>query len=827
MSSSSVHWNAAAIRQNVWILVLVFGLIVAVFRHSLLLPEANDPYHCKSITQTGKWLVKEPKLANWQPPGCMLHHYKANDVGKCLTGKRVLYMGDSTSRQAYYGAVRAVNSSLEDGGTTEEKHRNIYRELNGVSYEFFWDPYMNEGALAELNNITTENSNVAMIFISYGLWYAQEMPGEEGPKKFKENLKVLNKAISEKTTERFGVVMLSPVMQAFQANLDDHRKKGLTTKRVDLLNDDLLNQFGSSDIYVPTVFNNLTEYRKEYYDWVGIHVTKELADLQADVLYNIRCNNEISDHFPYANTCCLTYKPPSGLYLILVSLLFLIPAGIVAYYFTYLNSPTDPIQANVSKGQLRMAIFAMCIGLGYCYMADRTQFFIKGNKNYLTEEFTFLSVLALIAGAVSVSRSDNPKAIGFLNRDQTDEWKGWMQIAILIYHITGASKVLDIYKVIRVMVASYLFMTGYGHTAFFTTKGDFGVKRLLSVLCRINLLTIFLAYVMNTNYIFYYFSPLVSFWFGVIWITFRILPQYNAGLKSSLIKVLISGVAVYYFVDMPGPMEAIFWVLKNFARIDWDLREWRFRVLLDIWAVHFGMIVSILANHPDMANARALFNKFKIIGISLGLTLIGAYWHLASAYDVKGEYNAHNNYLALLPILGYILVRNGAPFLMNRHSRIFGWFGKISLETFILQFHIWMAADTKGVLYILDMGINKGSSIPENDAAYATRHIVNIVLTTTIFLLVSEKVAHASGVLTTLIVTPEKFIDKATKPTEVELGQLGQGDDEEAQFISREKPIAARRIGGKFVVVFKTLMLDIRFRIFFILISLYLANLLW
>lgn len=346
--------------------------------------------------------------------------------------------------------------------------------------------------------------------------------------------------------------------------------------------------------------------------------------------------------------------------------------------------------------------------------------------------------------------SATPQDMEFLSRYQTDEWKGWMQFIILIYHYTGTSKVLWIYEIIRILVASYLFMTGYGHTVYFLKKRDFSFRRVATVLIRLNLLSCILPYMMKTDYVFYYFAPLVSFWYLVLYFTLRTAQSLNENTLALVGKMMVSAIIITAFTKVPGPLEAVFSVLEGLCNIHWNVNEWRFRVYLDMFVLYFGMLSAILlmtlTSHPHVNQERLLpyvqkhFRTVRILAIGLSLLVFPAFWALTRRFPNKIDYNRWQPYISPFPILGYVVLRNSHRHLRNYHSSVFAWLGKCSLETFTLQYHIWLAADTKGLL-----------SIGVFDRSGRGRWIEFGILTA-VFLWVSHHVSDATDAITKRIV---------------------------------------------------------------------------
>ncbi len=255
---------------------------------------------------------------------------------------------------------------------------------------------------------------------------------------------------------------------------------------------------------------------------------------------------------------------------------------------------------------------------------------------------------------------------------------------------------------------------------------------------RLNLLTLLLAYTMNTDYLFYYFAPLVSHWYLIIYATMAIGSQYNDRTPFVLAKIFFSMAVMTSFMSQSWLLETLFDFLRRFCNIHWSAREWAFRVDLDLWIVYFGMLTALavikirehrLTDHPRWQ---------VVVNGAAGLSAVMLLWFFAFELSQpdKFAYNLWHSYVSFLPIGAFVVLRNANAILRSGSSRIFAFIGTCSLETFIIQYHLWLAGDTKGILKVIP-----------------GRHSrpLNLLLTTIIFIYVSHLVAKATGEITNWI----------------------------------------------------------------------------
>lgn len=236
-------------------------------------------------------------------------------------------------------------------------------------------------------------------------------------------------------------------------------------------------------------------------------------------------------------------------------------------------------------------------------------------------------------------------------------------------------------------------MTGYGHTTYYLKKANFSLLRIAQVLVRLNMLTIVLAYTMDSDYLFYYFAPLVSFWYLILYATLAIRSDLNERTPILLLKIFASAALVTIFFSMPTLLEKLFNFLEIFFHIHWSAREWAFRVKLDLWIVYFGMLVAVaylkIRELRIMDKPNWIWVQRSAFAFS-GFALI---WYLSFEISQKDKfaYNAKHPYIAIIPVMAFVILRNATPVLRSASSQLFAFIGTCSLETFIMQYHFWLA----------------------------------------------------------------------------------------------------------------------------------------
>lgn len=231
---------------------------------------------------------------------------------------------------------------------------------------------------------------------------------------------------------------------------------------------------------------------------------------------------------------------------------------------------------------------------------------------------------------------------------------------------------------------------------------------LMKILFRLNFFVAFVCIAMNREFMQYYVCALHTFFFLCVYAMMGIAWQWNKSDRLLLVKFGVLFAILFLLFDVPslGLFQAIFGPFPIFY---WNnsLWEWWFRSRLDHYATFFGMVCawnvkrleSFLARLDSGVNpARKYMTQAAAASVLLAL---GTLWMVYCLWLPKSPYNAQHAYTSIIPIVLYILLRNLTPWLRRHVLPLFTWFGKITLETYILQFHIWLSDDAATIITYL------------------------------------------------------------------------------------------------------------------------------
>ncbi|XP_051245734.1 N-acetylneuraminate 9-O-acetyltransferase [Dicentrarchus labrax] len=749
--------------KNAKLISLVVVFLLLVFHTASRYYGGGDS--CEWLLSRGRYLGENV----WQPYGCMMHKYKSIEAKTCLAEKRVAFVGDSRIRQLFYSFIKVIDPERREDGN---KHEDISfeDESSSLNVDFLWYPEANNSMKERLISWTHEASaKPDVVILGAATWSIKLHSGSsETLQQYKVNLTALAVHL-EKLADHGEVywVLQDPVNEEV---LSDNRKM-ITNQQLELYNEAAVDVLNSSKRNSRSRVKLLAASRQAAMETItqsddGLHLPESTRNVGAMILMNSVCNKLLR---PIDGSCCQTVPPPNLLQK-LSACFFLGSAAVFLVLHVLGNNrhrrpvPPDvesleekkPATAAVPLGPKApfQALCRMGVIMGYFYLCDRADVFMKEQKFYTHSTFFIPLIYIFVLG---VFYSENSKETKLLNREQTDEWKGWMQLVILIYHISGASAFIPVYMHVRVLVAAYLFQTGYGHFSFFWLKGDFGLYRVCQVLFRLNFLVLVLCVVMNRPYQFYYFVPLVTFWFVVIYGTLAMWPQIlqkkanNSGMWHLGVLTKLLGLLLFicFFAFSQGFFESIFsvWPISKLFELNGSIHEWWFRWKLDRFAVIHGMLFAfiylVLQKRQVLSEGKgeALFSA-KISNLLLFLSVVSfiTYSIWASSCKTKTECNEMHPYISVVQILAFILIRNIPGYARSIYSSFFSWFGKISLELFICQYHIWLAADTKGILVL----------IPGNPS-------LNIMVSTFIFVCVAHEISLITNDLAQVVIPKDSM----------------------------------------------------------------------
>ncbi|KAF7268298.1 N-acetylneuraminate (7)9-O-acetyltransferase [Rhynchophorus ferrugineus] len=724
--------------------------------------------HIRYGTNSCQWLLSDGRYKGdqqWQPYGCMLHLYTEIDMRRCMryiayygSETHFVFIGDERIKQLYSGLVsylkQSEDSIKEPTVTYNLSHFDV--KLN-VRVEFFYSQFISKEMVDYFWYWDNSETRPSVIVVGSALGPILNSNGSLSTlEQYRVNItrlvQPIDKLAAKKTT----------VLWTVQAPVNEEKlvpdKSVIDNNLLDLYNKAAIEMLSHSKAKI-WWSSRLIGQGMVLDSPDGILLADRPLSHNTQILLNMYCNDYMNFN---DGTCCSSVEPYTTLQIVtfVILAICILVAIFMALHrlvqrvlgrpiYDYQRLPeTDAQQVLVvSKGYytLFVELSKLAVIMVYFFICDRTNFFMKENKYY--SEFSFWLPIGYVT-ALGLFFTEDSKLTKILHRDQLNECKGWMQIVILVYHVTGASRILIINMHVKVLISAYLFLLGYEHFFYVWHRGDVGLVSLFKTLYRLNFMTVTLCLCMNRPYQFYYFGPLLSFWYLMIYGFLAFPPRITAQTSEnnymqyfyllmkficlfSIITILFMSEVFFEKIFVTRPWKALF------VTTDDDIKDWWFRWKLDRYSILYGMCFAVLLiigqkfNVFDDNNHSNLFSKRVALSGTLAAIIgLGVYGAITMLCHNEPECSEIHSYVAFIPIVSFIFLRNVTGVLRTRYSSFFAWFGEIHLELFLSQYHIWLAADTHGVLVLIP-------GFP----------VLNLIITTYIFVCAS----HAIHEITTML----------------------------------------------------------------------------
>ena len=134
-----------------------------------------------------------------------------------------------------------------------------------------------------------------------------------------------------------------------------------------------------------------------------------------------------------------------------------------------------------------------------------------------------------------------------------------MQVTFLLYHYFEAT---EAYNAIRVFIAGYVWMTGYGNFHYYYRTKDFCIGRFAQMMWRLNFLVAVVCIVMRNDYMLYYICPMHTLFTVLVYAPLAIYPELNDSRLGMGGKMLACGGLVAFCWELPAVFYALWTPLE-------------------------------------------------------------------------------------------------------------------------------------------------------------------------------------------------------------------------------------------------------------------------